>query len=270
MSGTRAPRAQGSRNVGAQGLARSDSPQPLAAARPSVGGGLATALCPADLSAGNRGSTDLGLAGTVWDRREVCSVTGAQLGVGEARSPHLPSPVPRPAPGQLVVAWKLPHAERRVTLPELVQARGPRSGGAGVFFGRRRLGETRSLGRATRRGKRAAGLSLREPILGAPASRTPRRAGAEDWVFAGEMRVSIQLAYKVPVLGCRDRWLLQAPCRLSPRSPELSAQAEKWTPAGLPSLESALERGWQGALTQGSVRRFEGSPRFAGARGKRP
>lgn len=81
--------------------------------------------------------------------------------------------------------------------------------------------------------------------------------------------MSIQLAYKVPVLGCRDRWLLQAPCRLSPRSPELSAQAEKWTPAGLLALGSALERGWQGALTQGSVRRFEGSLSVAGARGKR-
>lgn len=133
----RAPRTQGSRNVGAQGLARRDSPQPLAAAWPSVGGGSATALCPADLSAGNRGSTDLGLAGTVWDRREVSSVTGAQVGVGEARSPHLPSPVPRPAPGQLVVAWKLPHAERRVTLPEPVRG-----------VGQGRAGRVSSLGDA--------------------------------------------------------------------------------------------------------------------------
>lgn len=38
-----------------------------------------------------------------------------------------------------------------------------------------------------------------------------RRAGVEGWVFAGEMRVSVQLAYKVPVLGPRDRRLLRAP-----------------------------------------------------------
>lgn len=151
----RAPRAQGSRNVGAQGLARRDSPQPLAAAWPSVGGGSATALCPADLSAGNRGSTDLGLAGTVWDRREVSSVTGAQVGVGEARSPHLPSPVPRPAPGQLVVAWKLPHAERRVTLPEPVRGVGQGRAGRVSSLGDAAWGKTRVSAeqRAVERGR---------------------------------------------------------------------------------------------------------------------
>lgn len=47
-------------------------------------------------------------------------------------------------------------------------------------------------------------------------SPSPRRAGAEGWVFAGEMRVLIQLAYKVPVLGPQDRRLLFSPPRLSP------------------------------------------------------
>lgn len=51
----------------------------------------------------------------------------------------------------------------------------------------------------------------REARRGRAAPGTPRQMGAEGWVFAGEMRVSDQLAYKVPVLGPRDQRLLHGP-----------------------------------------------------------
>ncbi|XP_066220483.1 collagen, type I, alpha 1b-like [Saccopteryx leptura] len=113
-------------------------------------------------------------------------------------------------------------------------------------------------------GKRAAGPHPRETVRGASAPRTPRRAGAEGWVFAGEMRMSVQLAYKVPVLGSRDRRLLRAP---GPR--KLSAGARTWTLAAPPPPRSTLERGWQGTFAVSSVRRFEGPLRLPEAKGMR-
>lgn len=191
----------------------------LAVTPPNPGGGaacvgrpLGRALRPADLSAGNRCGTELGLESAAWDRGEVSTVT-LVLGwrLGEARFPHRPHPRPWAALGRPGMAWKPPHAELRASCnPSRAgfRARGLRSGGAAAFFRGRSLGKTQSVGGAARVGKRAAGPSPREPVRGAPAPRTTRRAGAEGWVFAGEMRVSVQLAYKVPVLGSRDPRLL--------------------------------------------------------------
>lgn len=69
------------------------------------------------------------------------------------------------------------------------------------------------------------GSRPKKPVGDAPAPRPRRRAGAEGWVFAGEMRVSVQLAYKVPVLGPQDRQLLRAPGRLG-RSSALRRECE--------------------------------------------
>lgn len=76
-------------------------------------------------------------------------------------------------------------------------------------------------------------------------SPSPRRAGAEGWVFAGEMRVLIQLAYKVPVLGPQDRRLLFSPSRLSPpRRARARLPGGPGTPAG-PYFADPLWR-WAG------------------------
>lgn len=166
--------------------------------------------------------------------------SGARLGAGKARSPHLPEPLPAPPscsgrPGRCRV-------ERRGTLPGWFRSPVGR-GGAGAFFGGRGSEETRSLGlaaraRAVKSGRPAP--TQGRPVRGAPAPqlRTTRRAGAEGWVFAGEMRVSVQLAYKVPVLGSRDRRLLRAP---GPR--ELSAQAGTWPVARGRAASSRVHSG---------------------------
>ena len=83
-------------------------------------------------------------------------------------------------------------------------------------------------------------------------SPNPRRAGAESWVFAGEMRVSVQLAYKVPVLGPRDRRLLLALHRFLPGGRELGAQAGQGARPGRTS------RGphWRGGVARHARREF--------------
>lgn len=69
-----------------------------------------------------------------------------------------------------------------------------------------------------------------QPVVGGrTASGTPRRTGAESWVFAGKMRVSVQLAYKVPVLGPQDRHFLH-----SPRRPQPAPSWSSCAPAGPP------------------------------------
>lgn len=77
--------------------------------------------------------------------------------------------------------------------------------------------------------------------------------------------MSVQLAYKVPVLGSRDRRLLRAP------GPRARAQRPGWDldPGGPPPPGSTLERGWPGALASDSVRRFHGSLRVSEATGTR-
>lgn len=103
-------------------------------------------------------------------------------------------------------------AARRVTLRGLVsETSGRRPGGAGGFFAKLFLNL-----RSAKSGRRDSCPG--QPVGGRTASRTPRRTGAESWVFAGKMRVSVQLAYKVPVLGSQDRHFLHAP-RPPPRSP---------------------------------------------------
>lgn len=98
-------------------------------------------------------------------------------------------------------------------------------------------------------------------------SPNPRRAGAESWVFAGEMKVSVQLAYKVPVLGPQDRRLLLAPRRFLPGGRELGAQGGAGTRAG-PHLAGPHRRRDGGARSPRALcGRFEGSLRLAGAVG---
>lgn len=115
-------------------------------------------------------------------------------------------------------------AARRVTLRGLVsETSGRRPGGAGGFFAKLFL----NLGSAeSGRLDSCPG----QPVGGRTASRTPRRTGAESWVFAGKMRVSVQLAYKVPVLGSQDRHFLHAP--RPPPKPTLSWSS--CAPAGPP------------------------------------
>lgn len=94
-----------------------------------------------------------------------------------------------------------------------------------------------------------------------------RRAGAESWVFAGEMKVSVQLAYKVPVLGPQDRRLLLAPRRFLPGGRELGAQGGAGTRAG-PHLAGPHRRRDGGARSPRALcGRFEGSLRLVGAVG---
>lgn len=98
-------------------------------------------------------------------------------------------------------------------------------------------------------------------------SRNPRRAGAESWVFAGEMKVSVQLAYKVPVLGPQDRRLLLVPRRFLPGGRELGSQGGAGTRGG-PHLAGPHRRRGGGARSPRVVcGRFEGSLRLAGAVG---
>lgn len=114
-------------------------------------------------------------------------------------------------------------AARRVTLRGLVsESSGPKPGGAGGFFAKL----SPSL-RSAKSGRPDSGLG--QPVVGRTASRTPRRTGAESWVFAGKMRVSVQLAYKVPVLGPQDRHFLHAP-----RCPKPAPSWSSCSPAGPP------------------------------------
>lgn len=73
-------------------------------------------------------------------------------------------------------------------------ARGRRLGGAGGFV--MKLSPSR-LGAKTGRRDSAPG----SPVGGARHPELQDGKGAESWVFAGKMRLSVQLAYKVPVLG---------------------------------------------------------------------
>lgn len=161
-----------------------------------------------------------------WRSFSACNsrALGWRCGVGDG---WVPTPPPRPALslGLRPVAWRPRHRTSCNPSWAGLGALGPRSGGAGAFLGGHRLGKTRSVGRAERLGKRAVGSSSKKPVGDAPAPRPRRRAGAEGWVFAGEMRVSVQLAYKVPVLGPQDRQILRAPGRLG-RSPALRRECE--------------------------------------------
>ncbi|XP_027373860.1 uncharacterized protein LOC113877689 [Bos indicus x Bos taurus] len=117
------------------------------------------------------------------------------------------------------------------------------------------------------RGKRAAGSSPRKPVGGLRDVPNPRRVGAESWVFAGEMKVSVQLAYKVPVLGPQDRRLLLAPRRFLPGGRELGSQGGAGSRAG-PHLAGPHRRRGGGARSPRALcGRFEGSLRLAGAVG---
>lgn len=134
-----------------------------------------------------------------------------------------------PPPPQLSVsactpaARTPPRARCRVTLRGLVSepsgrgraSRMPPLGDAA--WGKPRISDEQSAWKAGSRIQSQEARRGRSP--------NPRRAGAESWVFAGEMRVSVQLAYKVPVLGPRDRRLLLAPHRFLPGGREVGAQA---------------------------------------------
>lgn len=110
----------------------------------------APALRPADLSAGNRGGAQLGLAGAAWDRGEVSRcvtlvLSAGGAGSGTAGCPHLPHT--RHCPSACAgVAWRPRHRTSCNSSWAGFGARGPRSGGAGAFLGGRRLGETQSVG----------------------------------------------------------------------------------------------------------------------------
>lgn len=98
------------------------------------------------------------------------------------------------------------------------------------------------------------GGGLRKSVGGLSAPRTPRRTGAEGWVFAGEMRVSVQLAYKVPVLGPQDRRLLRCP------RPSLASTRVRPSGRGLQPLPRLEQR--VASRTQRRLRRL-GDPRDA-------
>lgn len=108
-------------------------------------------------------------------------------------------------------------------------------------IGRGRAGQMASLRngpRASAVPKTSGGTQPWTVHQGRTAPRTPRRTGTESWVFAGKMRVSVQLAYKVPVLGPQDRHFLHVPRRLRP--------APSWpscAPAGPPTRMSTRVEG---------------------------
>lgn len=178
---------------------------------------------PAGLGAGNR-------AARSWASRARRASAGKFLGVQPSRSggfraggAHL---LPRP---QHRLSGRVRCASCNPSRAGF-GARGPRPGGAGGFFAERSL----SL--------RGAKIERRDSAPGSPsgrtAPRTPKRTGAESWVFAGKMRVSVQLAYKVPVLGPQDRHFLHAPRRPKP--------APSWSscvPAGPPPPMSTRVEG---------------------------
>lgn len=178
---------------------------------------------PAGLGAGNR-------AARSWASRARRASAGKFLGVQPSRSggfragdAHL---LPRP---QHRLSGRVRCASCNPSRAGF-GARGPRPGGAGGFFAERSL----SL--------RGAKIERRDSAPGSPsgrtAPRTPKRTGAESWVFAGKMRVSVQLAYKVPVLGPQDRHFLHAPRRPKP-APSWSSCA----PAGPPPPMSTRVEG---------------------------
>ncbi|XP_054174099.1 translation initiation factor IF-2-like [Homo sapiens] len=127
--------SRGSRNVGARAPASGYGPRAQAAVRARPCGRVRPAArgrprllpraprpSPAELSAGNRGRAELGLAGAAWERGEVSrritlaphSGVGLRWGGFGPRTSPSPSAVPRPEPRR--PGGGVEAAERRVTL----------------------------------------------------------------------------------------------------------------------------------------------------------
>lgn len=118
------------------------------------------------------------------------------------------------------------------------------------------FGQTQRLNRAgaleQARGGDPSPLERARPAHGARDS-----GGTEGWVFAGEMKVSVQLAYKVPVLGApapaaprrsagSGSACFQPPSRAVSSPCVFGASGALWGPVGsgsLPLFEGILELG---------------------------
>ncbi|XP_037666411.1 translation initiation factor IF-2-like [Choloepus didactylus] len=261
---TRSParRAQGVRNVGAQGPPRTGvrpqlaavAPRPMAAARgpPCEGRGqwlwrgtrcCAPARRHAELSAGNRDGARSWASRTrrgIMAKFQGVKLWGSAWSGGGGRLGPCTSPTPSNAPrprlgrarGGLEAAGR---AKLRVTLCGLdsESVAGDRAGRVAspvrAAWGKASAGQSAV--------RRAGGWTQLEKARRGVARTRTLRMGAEGWVFAGEMRVSVQLAYKVPVLGPQDRRCLGAP-----RPRPASSRAHQRRRGGLDSGGAATPR----------------------------